>query len=65
MVMVFSTAAGAQSPINRSLALSEGLCSNPGWGKGEWRGCGLGLRQYNNPICSDWSRGGHKNVDGQ
>ena len=40
-VTAVSTAARAQPPINRSLVLSEGLCSNPGLGKGEWRGCGL------------------------
>ena len=64
-VMAVSTAAGAQPPINRSLGLSEGLCCNPGLGQGEQRGYSLGLRQSNNPICSDWSRGGHKTVDGQ
>lgn len=42
VVMVVYTAPVLSLPINRNLVLSEGLGSNPGLGKREWRGCGLG-----------------------
>ena len=56
-LMVVYTAPVLSLPINRNLVVSEGLCANPGLEKREWSGCGMGLRQSNNPICSDCPEG--------